>query len=159
MTHCFVASWWKRVFTIIIQILLTSLVVVRNKQLFQAPPWWRHNTIPWWRPIQNITSSWNLQFVGNVKRRQHHGQILIEFYCFDIMGKMKLHSFVTRFTKPPSGIKIWRTVSRNNTFYYFIKLDELDLCFKHQHRKGLLSTTRLIHARLFFTRGEEDEPC
>ena len=40
---------------------LTSLAVIRNKALSQAPPPWCHNFIPWWRHIQNITNFWNLE--------------------------------------------------------------------------------------------------
>ena len=39
---------------------LTLLPVVRNRPLCQAPPPWRHNAVPRWRHIQNITKFWNL---------------------------------------------------------------------------------------------------
>ena len=40
---------------------LTLLAVARSKQLCQAPPPWRHNAMPWWRHLQNITGFRNLE--------------------------------------------------------------------------------------------------
>ena len=40
---------------------LALLTVIRRKELYQAPPQWHDNAIPWWYCIQNIMSFWNLE--------------------------------------------------------------------------------------------------
>ena len=60
---------------------LTLLAVVRKRSLWQAPPPWRHNTLPWWRHIQNSTSFRNLELdtLSDVKTQV---QVIIDWILF-----------------------------------------------------------------------------
>ena len=67
---------------------LTLLVIVKSKQLCQAPRSWRHNPMPWWRHLQNITGFRNLKLdmLSDVK---YMGIYWLNFVFLTSRGKSK----------------------------------------------------------------------
>ena len=54
-------NWLRANDTNLRQLNKPSLVQIAKQKLCQPSPPWRHNVIPWWPYIQNITRFWNLE--------------------------------------------------------------------------------------------------
>ena len=91
--------------------------VVRNKTLCQAPPLWRHNAMPWWRHVQNITRFRNIK-LDTLRDVKTTSKYWLNFVFLTLRVKTKrqvlLRDTVHQTSIGDSPLDMWWTVLRNN---------------------------------------------